>query len=79
MIDAPATTHTGFARRFEFWLPGLIVLCDQVTKAIIRRTLPLHAGGFDFLRQLLDFLCLIVAFAEFLLNRLHLLDRKSVV
>src|SRR6478752_10834491 len=42
MIDAPATTHAGFARRFELWLPGLIVLCDQVTKAIIRRTLPLH-------------------------------------
>ena len=42
MIDAPATTHSGFARRFELWLPGLIVLCDQVSKAIIRRTLPLH-------------------------------------
>jgi signal peptidase II len=42
MIDAPATTHTGLARRFELWLPGLIVLCDQVSKAIIRRTLPLH-------------------------------------
>jgi signal peptidase II len=42
MIDAPATTHTGFGRRFELWLPGIIVLCDQVTKAIIRRTLPLH-------------------------------------
>ena len=42
MIDAPATTHSGFARRFELWLPGLIVLCDQVSKAIIRRKLPLH-------------------------------------
>jgi len=42
MIDAPTTTHSGFARRFELWLPGLIVLCDQVSKAIIRRTLPLH-------------------------------------
>jgi signal peptidase II len=42
MIDAAATTRLGFARRFELWLPGLIVLCDQVTKAIVRRTLPLH-------------------------------------
>src|SRR4029078_1601844 len=45
MIDAPTTTHSGFARRFELWLPGLIVLCDQVSKAIIRRTLPLHASA----------------------------------
>ena len=43
MIDAPpATARLGFARRFELWLPGLIVLFDQVTKAIVRRTLPLH-------------------------------------
>jgi signal peptidase II len=42
MIDAPATTRLGFARRFELWLPGLIVLVDQLTKAIVRRTLPLH-------------------------------------
>src|SRR5437870_2504912 len=29
-------------RWMEFWLPALIVLCDQLTKAIIRRTVPLH-------------------------------------
>src|SRR6476659_7765087 len=42
MIDVPATSRSTFARRFELWLPGVIVLCDQVTKAIVRRTLPLH-------------------------------------
>jgi signal peptidase II len=42
MIDAPATTRSGFLGRFELWLPAVIVLCDQVTKAIVRRTLPLH-------------------------------------
>ena len=42
MIDAPVATRPGFLRRFELWLPAVIVLCDQVTKAIIRRTLPLH-------------------------------------
>jgi signal peptidase II len=42
MIDAPPPTRLGFFHRFELWLPALIVLCDQVTKAIVRRTLPLH-------------------------------------
>jgi signal peptidase II len=42
MIDAPVATRPGFLRRFELWLPAVIVLCDQVTKAIVRRTLPLH-------------------------------------
>jgi signal peptidase II len=42
MIDSPATTRSGFFRRFELWLPALIVLCDQLTKAVVRRTLPLH-------------------------------------
>ena len=35
-----------------------------------------HAGGFDLLGELLDFLGLIVAFAELLLNRLHLLAQE---
>jgi signal peptidase II len=43
MIDAQATTtQPSFFRRFELWLPAVIVLLDQVSKAIVRRTLPLH-------------------------------------
>jgi signal peptidase II len=42
MIAAPPMTRPGFFRRFELWVPGLIVLGDQVTKAIVRRMLPLH-------------------------------------
>src|SRR5262245_55148279 len=42
MIDAAPSPRVGFFRRFELWLPGLIVLLDQVTKAMVRRTLPLH-------------------------------------
>ena len=29
-------------RRVEIWLPALIVVCDQVTKALVRTRLPLH-------------------------------------
>ena len=29
-------------RRLEIWLPLLIVATDQLTKALVRRTLPLH-------------------------------------
>jgi signal peptidase II len=43
MIDAQTTTtRPSFLRRFELWLPAVIVLLDQVSKAIVRRTLPLH-------------------------------------
>ena len=35
-----------------------------------------HAGGFDLLGELLDFLGLVVAFAELLLDRLHLLAQE---
>jgi signal peptidase II len=43
MIDAQATTtQPSFLRRFELWLPAVIVLLDQLSKAIVRRTLPLH-------------------------------------
>ena len=31
-------------RRLEIWLPILIVVLDQMTKAIVRATLPLHAS-----------------------------------
>lgn len=43
MIDAQATTtHPSLLRRVELWLPAVIVVLDQITKAIVRRTLPLH-------------------------------------
>lgn len=43
MIGAQATTsRPSFLGRFELWLPAVIVLLDQVSKAIVRRTLPLH-------------------------------------
>jgi hypothetical protein len=36
MIDAQATTtQPSFLRRFELWLPAVIVLLDQVSKAIV--------------------------------------------
>jgi signal peptidase II len=31
-------------RRIEIWLPPLIVALDQLTKALVRRTLPIHAS-----------------------------------
>jgi signal peptidase II len=33
-----------FSRRLELWLPAVIVVLDQITKAIVRRVLPLHAS-----------------------------------
>jgi signal peptidase II len=33
-----------FSRRLELWLPAVIVVLDQITKAIVRRALPLHAS-----------------------------------
>src|SRR5260221_9686742 len=42
MIDASTSVRPGFFRRYELWLPGLIVLFDQITKALVRRMLPLH-------------------------------------
>jgi signal peptidase II len=42
MTDVSSPAPLGLFRRFELWLPGVIVLLDQITKAIIRRTVPLH-------------------------------------
>jgi len=39
---APARPHR--PRRLEVWLPILVVAFDQLTKAIVRSTLPLHAS-----------------------------------
>jgi len=41
-------------RRLEIWLPIVVVVLDQITKAVVRATLPLHEsttvipGFFDF-------------------------------
>jgi signal peptidase II len=32
------------SRRIEVWLPALIVVCDQLTKAAVRQMLPLHTS-----------------------------------
>jgi len=39
---APTPTAAAPARRLEIWLPILVVAIDQVTKAAVRATLPLH-------------------------------------
>ena len=42
MTETQESTGRVPLRRIEFWLPALIVVFDQLTKAIVRRTLPLH-------------------------------------
>jgi signal peptidase II len=42
------------ARRLEIWLPIVIVALDQLTKAIVRATLPLHANR-EIVPGFLDF------------------------
>jgi signal peptidase II len=43
MVDAAvAETTAPKRRRIELWLPLAVVAIDQVTKAIVRATLPLH-------------------------------------
>ena len=51
MMDATSETILGGAeaaalppRRLEIWVPVLIVVLDQLTKAIVRYTLPLHSS-----------------------------------
>jgi signal peptidase II len=39
---APPSDTVVRPRRLELWLPIVIVACDQLTKAIVRATLPLH-------------------------------------
>jgi signal peptidase II len=36
--------HAGTRRRFEIWVPLLVVAVDQLTKAMVREMLPLHAS-----------------------------------
>src|SRR5262245_49406619 len=40
-LEAPAVLRS---RRLELWLPILIVAFDQLTKAIIRSTIPLYSS-----------------------------------
>ena len=41
----PGEHHVpGPSRRLELWLPLLIVIVDQLTKAIVRATIPLHSS-----------------------------------
>jgi signal peptidase II len=42
MTEANGPLSSGALRRIELWLPALIVVLDQVTKALVRRNLPLH-------------------------------------
>lgn len=42
------------SRRLELWLPLLIVVVDQITKAIVRAMLPLHASV-NLIPGMLDF------------------------
>jgi signal peptidase II len=41
MADTPGAPRT---RHLEIWLPLIIVVLDQLTKAAVRATLPLHAS-----------------------------------
>jgi signal peptidase II len=40
----PAPPHGTLTRRVEIWLPILIVVLDQITKALVRAKLPLYAS-----------------------------------
>ena len=53
-VDAPMTAASTGARRIEIWLPLVVVALDQLTKAIVRRTLPLHESA-AIIPGLLDF------------------------
>jgi signal peptidase II len=44
MLPETAPGHGAFARRIEIWLPMLVVVLDQVTKAIVRAKLPVYAS-----------------------------------
>lgn len=49
-----ATAGQSVLRRFDLWLPPLIVAADQASKYLIRRSLPLHESV-SVLPGLLDF------------------------
>ena len=44
-MDAPGDHHVPEpSRRLELWLPLLIIVIDQITKALVRARLPLHTS-----------------------------------
>ena len=53
-VPRPTGIVTVPARHLEVWLPVAIVAFDQLTKAIVRTTLPLH-GNKEIVPGLLDF------------------------
>jgi signal peptidase II len=44
MPDTSLQPSSAFPRRIEIWLPILVVVLDQITKAIVRAKLPLYAS-----------------------------------
>jgi signal peptidase II len=54
MTDAQEVAVPQHLGRIEIWLPALIVVCDQLTKALVRRTLPLNES-MAIVPGLLDF------------------------
>jgi signal peptidase II len=55
VTDVPIEPHEPPpARRLELWLPLAVVIVDQVTKAIVRATLPLHSNR-EIVPGFLDF------------------------
>jgi signal peptidase II len=42
MTNVEGARRNGLARRIEIWLPLLILVADQATKAMVRSSLPLH-------------------------------------
>ncbi|MGE3179379.1 MAG: signal peptidase II [Vicinamibacterales bacterium] len=60
-----------FGRRIEWWLPAVIVILDQATKAMVRTSLPLHESV-TIVPGLLDFTHVRNTGAAFgMLNDLH--------
>jgi signal peptidase II len=43
-MPEPAHSHGVLSRRIEIWLPILVVVLDQITKALVREKLPLYAS-----------------------------------
>ena len=54
MPDTSPQPSSPVPRRIEIWLPILVVVLDQITKGIVRATLPLYASG-TIIPGLVDF------------------------
>ena len=42
MSDVRVTEVSPESRRIDIWLPALVIVVDQATKALVRRSLPIH-------------------------------------